>query len=194
MAQRGWRGQDLNMTGGGRQRPRVKTLWRTGVLCFYVSFWEVNARWSRLFLFNWDQPADLIHVYVWTTWYVAEMMSQRMVSLFLLLSKPAAWNASFRGDKFTVDYQVPIFPPSESVLIMFQEVRSLPRVLDTTLAIISPKCTICWQRVAPPYVTDRSDSAADDSLAPHLHWLRSACWAKGGKLAINLFLLSSWPT
>lgn len=66
-----------------------------------------------------------------------------LLDCFLAVINPAAQNASFGGDKFTVDYQVPIFPPSESALIMFQEVRSLPRVLDTALATICPKCTVC---------------------------------------------------
>lgn len=89
------------------------------------------------------------------------------LTVFLLLSTRQPKNASFGGNKFTVDYQVPIFPPSESALIMFQEVRSLTRVLDTVLAVISP-------------FADRSDSEAGDSLVVHLHWLRLACCEKRG--------------
>ena len=77
---------------------------------------------------------------------------------------------------------------------MFQEVRSLPRVTDTTVAITSPKYLICWQKVAPLNVSDR--------LRLHSRWFtdsalpvdrftvcsgRVCLSCKSSKLTINLF-------
>lgn len=103
----------------------------------------------------------------------------------------------FGGDKFTVDYQVAIFPPSDSALIMFQEVRSLPRLLDTTLAIISPKMyRLLTETRAPPSCMSPTGVTRQQMIHSQCISLGSGRPAvqKGGKLTINLFLLSSWPT
>lgn len=77
---------------------------------------------------------------------------------------------------------------------MFQEVRSLPRVAVTTVAITSPKYLIPWQKVAPLNVSDR--------LRLHSRWFTGAALpvarftvcsgrvclsCKSGELTINLF-------
>lgn len=94
---------------------------------------------------------------------------------FLAVINPAAQNASFGGDKFTVNYQVPISSPSESALIMFQEVRSLPRVLDTVLAIISPNALFADREWRPPVC--------------HCHWHRNRWFTRGASPLAQVGLL-----
>lgn len=105
--------------------------------------------------------------------------------------------ARFSGDEFTVDYQVANFPPSDSALIMFQEVRSLPRLLDTTLAIVSPQNAPLADRNAPP-PSCMSVTGVTRQQMIHSQGISAGSGRpavqKRGKLTINLFLLSSWPT
>lgn len=123
-------------------------------------------------------------------------LTAKPVFFFFTSSNLTSHIAVFLSDKFTDDYKVPFsHPMSESAFIMFQEVRSLPRVTDTTVAITNTLNTSFTDTKWRPWMSPADcDSAADDSVMlchrrPGAEYVqkRVCLSCKSSKLTIILF-------